>query len=143
MKRMGQLENGCAIHRQSDGYAIHRQSERDMCCKYRFETMLGIQWPASGELKSADLEEYIESLGVRNYFSVAHQNGPAEQSINSSTLQNRTQVVESGFMGGFWYRHSAQCPLSTDPRSAVTLHVHPRPRPIPCEGLGRRERPGG
>ena len=35
----------------------------------------------AGELKSADLREYTESLGVMTFFSVAYeqrQNGPAE-----------------------------------------------------------------
>ena len=58
-------------------------------------------------MKSADLKEFIESLDVQNYFSVAYeqyQNGLAESLINSIMLLNQTQMVESGFMGGFWYR---------------------------------------
>ena len=50
----------------------------------------------AGELKSADIKEFIESLGVKNYFSLAyeqHQNGLAEPSINSIMLLNRTQMV--------------------------------------------------
>ena len=45
----------------------------------------------AGELKSADLKEYNESLGVKNYLSVAYeqyQNGPAESAINSIMLLN-------------------------------------------------------
>ena len=45
----------------------------------------------AGELKSADLMQYIESLGAKNYFSMAyeqHQNGQAESSINSIMLLN-------------------------------------------------------
>ena len=40
----------------------------------------------AGELKSADLNTYIESLGVKNYVSVAYeqyQNGQSESTINS------------------------------------------------------------
>ena len=61
----------------------------------------------AGELKSADLNTYMESVDVKNYFSVAYeqyQNGPAESSINSLVTLNRTQIVESGLMGKFWYR---------------------------------------
>ena len=61
----------------------------------------------AGELRSADLNTFIESLGVKNYFSVAYeqyQNGPAESSIHSLSLLSRTQMVESGLMGKFWYR---------------------------------------
>ena len=50
----------------------------------------------AGELKSAGLKAYIESLGVKNYFSVAYkqyQSGPAESSINSLMTLNRTQMV--------------------------------------------------
>ena len=70
----------------------------------------------AGELKSADLKEYIESLGVQNYFSVAYeqyQNGLAESSIIPIMLLNRTQMVESGLIGGFWTKflvsNSGQC----------------------------------
>ena len=51
------------------------------------------------EMKNADLKECIESLSVQNNFLVAYgqyQNGPAESSINSIMLLNRTQMVESG-----------------------------------------------
>ena len=61
----------------------------------------------AGELKSADLNTFIESLGVKDYFSVAYeqyQNGLAESSIHSLSLLSRTQMVESGLMGKFWYR---------------------------------------
>ena len=50
----------------------------------------------AGGLKSANLKEYIESPGVKNYFVVAneqHQNGPAQSLINSIMLLNRTQMV--------------------------------------------------
>ena len=64
----------------------------------------------AGELKSADFSTFIESLGVKNYFSVAYEQyqngppGPAESSIHSLSLLSRTQMVESGSMGKFWYR---------------------------------------
>ena len=61
----------------------------------------------AGELKSQDLLDYIESLGVKDYFSVAYeqyQNGPAESSINSCMLLTRTQLAESGLGGKYWFR---------------------------------------
>ena len=33
-----------------------------------------------------------------------YQNGPAESSINSIMLLNRTQMIESGLLGGFWFQ---------------------------------------
>ena len=52
----------------------------------------------AGELKSADLNAYVQSLDVKNYFSVAYeqyQNGSAEPTIDSLMILNRTQMVES------------------------------------------------
>ena len=46
----------------------------------------------AGELKSKSLKEFIESLGSKNYYSVAYeqwQNGLAESSINSLMLLTR------------------------------------------------------
>jgi hypothetical protein len=43
----------------------------------------------AGELKSKDLTDHIESLGFKNYYSVAYeqwQNGLSESSINSLML---------------------------------------------------------
>ena len=44
------------------------------------------------ELKSADLNAYVESLGVKDYFSVAYdQNEPAESTINSLMIEPNTK----------------------------------------------------
>ena len=80
---MRQLENGYAIYHNSRARHVLQILKQDQ----------------AGEVKGADLKEHIESPGVQNYFSVAYeqyQNGPAESSINSITLLNRTQIVESG-----------------------------------------------
>ena len=72
------------------GYVTLRNSEHDIC-------VANIDLANAGELKSSDLKAYIESLGVKIYFSMAyeqHQNGPAKSSINSIMLLNRIQMVE-------------------------------------------------
>ena len=61
----------------------------------------------AGELKSKDLTEHIETLGFKNYFSVAYeqwQNGLSESSIKSLGLLVRPQMAESGMAGRFWFR---------------------------------------
>ena len=75
----------------------------------------------AGELKSADLNTYIESLGVKNYSSVAYeqyQNGQAESTINSLMILNRTQMAESRLMGKFWY----QALVNAKDRRNATYH---------------------
>ena len=58
----------------------------------------------AGELRSADLRAYIESLGKQDYFSVAHeqyQNGLAESTINLPMILNRTLIDVSKLAGIF------------------------------------------
>ena len=61
----------------------------------------------ASELRSKDLTDYLEGLGMKNYFSAAYeqwQNGLAESSIKSLNLLVRPQMVESGMTGMFWFR---------------------------------------
>ena len=49
----------------------------------------------AGELKSQAMEDYIETIGAKDYFSVAYeqwQNGLAESSIGSLMLLTRSQI---------------------------------------------------
>jgi hypothetical protein len=59
------------------------------------------------ENKSQEIKDFFESKGIRNHFSIPHeqwQNGPAESTINSIILIARTVMVESGLGGRFWFR---------------------------------------
>ena len=61
----------------------------------------------AGENKSQELIDFFESVGVKNYFSTAHeqwQNGLAEAAINSIMMISRTVMVESGLGGRFWFK---------------------------------------
>lgn len=61
----------------------------------------------ASELKSKDLTDHLESLGLKNYYSAAYeqwQNGLSESSIKSLNLLVRPQMVESGMTGMFWFR---------------------------------------
>ena len=53
------------------------------------------------------MEDYIETIGAKDYFSVAYeqwQNGLAESSIGLLMLLTRSQMAESGMGGRFWFR---------------------------------------
>jgi hypothetical protein len=61
----------------------------------------------AGENKSQEIIELFESVGVKNYFSTAHEqwhNGLAEAAINSIMMISRTVMVESGLGGRFWFK---------------------------------------
>jgi hypothetical protein len=61
----------------------------------------------AGERKSHDIFVFFESLGVKNYFSTAHeqwQNGLQESAINSIVTLSRTIMAESGLGGRFWFK---------------------------------------
>ena len=61
----------------------------------------------AGENKSHEIIEYFESIGVKNYFSTAHeqwQNGLPESAINSIMMLSRTIMAESGLGGRFWFK---------------------------------------
>ena len=54
----------------------------------------------AGELKSKDLNDFIESLGLKNYFSVAYeqwQNGLSESSIRSLNLLVRARWLSQAW----------------------------------------------
>jgi len=73
------------------------------------------------ELKSKDLIDHLESLGLKNYYSVPYeqwQNGLFESSIKSLNLLVRPQMAESGMTGMFWFRALVS---SRDARN-VTYH---------------------
>jgi hypothetical protein len=61
----------------------------------------------AGENKSQEIIDFFESIGVKNYSSIAHeqwQNGLAESAINSIMMAARTIRAESGLGGRFWFR---------------------------------------
>ena len=61
----------------------------------------------AGENKSQELVDFFESVGVKNYFSTAHeqwQNGLAKAAINLIMMISRTVMVESGLGGRFWFK---------------------------------------
>ena len=61
----------------------------------------------AGENKSQEVVDFFESMGVKNYYSTAHeqwQNGLPEAAINSVMMLSRTIMVESGLGGRFWFK---------------------------------------
>jgi hypothetical protein len=61
----------------------------------------------SGENRSNNVFEFLNSHGIRSHFSEAYeqwQNGSAESSIDSIMLLARTVMAESGAAGRFWFR---------------------------------------
>jgi hypothetical protein len=61
----------------------------------------------AGENTSQEIIDFFESVGVKNYFSTAHeqwQNGLAEAAIDSIMMAARTIVAESGLGGRFWFK---------------------------------------
>ena len=56
----------------------------------------------AGENRSQEIIDFFESVGVKNYFSTAHeqwQNGLAKAAINSIMMAARTIMAESGLGG--------------------------------------------
>jgi hypothetical protein len=73
----------------------------------------------AGENKSMEIQEFFESIGVKNYFSTPHeqwQNGPAETTINSIMSIASTVMIESGLGGRFWFKAAM---AGKDARNAV------------------------
>ena len=73
----------------------------------------------AGENKSQELIDFFESVGVKNYFSTAHeqwQNGLAKAAINSIMMISRTVMVESGLGGRFWFKSAL---AAVDARNAT------------------------
>ena len=91
----------------------------------------------AGEFRSKDINEFVESIGAKNYFSIAYeqwQNGLAESSINSLMTLARAQLAESGLSGRFWFR-ALSC--STDARNAT---YHERTKTTPFRAIyGRKQ----
>ena len=61
----------------------------------------------AGENKLQEVVDFFESMGVKNYYSTAHeqwQNGLLEAAINSVMMLSRTIMVESGLGGRFWFK---------------------------------------
>ena len=61
----------------------------------------------AGENTSKEIVDFFESVGVKNYFSAAHeqwQNGLAEAAINSIMMAARAIMAETGLGGRFWFR---------------------------------------
>ncbi len=59
------------------------------------------------ENQSQEIIDFFESVGVKNYFSTAHeqwQKGLAESAINSVMMAAKTIMVEYGLGGQFWFR---------------------------------------
>jgi hypothetical protein len=73
----------------------------------------------AGENRSNEVFEFLNSHGIRSYFSDAYeqwQNGSAESSIDSIMLLARTVMAESGAAGRFWFRAAL---ASKDARNAT------------------------
>jgi hypothetical protein len=91
----------------------------------------------AGEFKSKDINDFVESIGAKNYFSVAYeqwQNGLAESSINFQVTLARAQMAESGLAGRFWFLALLS---STDARNAT---YHKRVKTIPYRVIyGRKQ----
>jgi hypothetical protein len=63
----------------------------------------------AGENSSDRICEFLESVGVKNYWSTSYepwQNGAAEASVRSLMLCGRATMAESGCAGKFWFRSS-------------------------------------
>ena len=76
VKQMRQLENGYYIYITNQSATCVANIDSRQC------------W-VTEECRSQLGKEYIESLGVKNYFSMAyeqHQNSPADSSITSSQM---------------------------------------------------------
>jgi hypothetical protein len=61
----------------------------------------------AGEYTSQEIIDFFESVGVKNYFSTAHeqcQNGLAEAAINSIMMAARTIMAESRLGCRFWFK---------------------------------------
>ncbi len=82
----------------------------------------------AGENKSQEFQEFFESVGVRNHFSMPKeqwQNGAAESTINSIMLIASTVMAESGLGGQFWFKAAA---AGTDVRNAsFKAHIKASP----------------
>ncbi len=73
----------------------------------------------AGENKSQEIQEFFESVGLRNHFSTPKeqwQNGAAESTINSIMLIARTVMAEFGLGGRFWLKAAAD---GTDALNAI------------------------
>ena len=91
---------------------------RECCCSkmdMRYSRTQSATCVANIDSRSAWRTEKWRSQGIywiqvaarAGLFSVAYeqcQAGPAESSIDSIMILNRTQMVESGLLDGFWYR---------------------------------------
>ena len=80
----------------------------------------------AGENKSQEVVDFFESMGVKNYYSTAHeqwQNGLPEAAINSVMMLSRTIMVESGLGGRFWFKSAlAGCEARNVPYKSGLLH---------------------
>ncbi len=78
----------------------------------------------AGENKSQVIIDFFESVGVKNYFSTAHeqwQNGLAEAAINSIMMAARTIMAKSGLGSRFWFKAALE---ASDARNATYKDWH-------------------
>jgi hypothetical protein len=94
----------------------------------------------AGEFRSKDIYEFVESIGPKNYFSIAYeqwQNGLAESSINSLMTFARGQLAESGLNANEW---KILVPGAIMPTNARNATYHERSKTTPFRAIyGRKQ----
>jgi len=92
---------------KSDMLKVVKKWYSDIADLWQKHKLVVVMRDNAGENKSQEIIEFFESVGVKNYFSTAHeqwQNGLAEAAINSIMMISRTVMVESGLGGRFWFK---------------------------------------
>ena len=98
---------------KSDMLKVVKKWYSDIAILRQKHKLLVVMRDNAGENKSQEVVDFFESMGVKNYYSTAHeqwQNGLPEAAINSVMMLSRTIMVESGLGGRFWFKSaSAGC----------------------------------
>ena len=92
---------------KSDMLKVVKKWYSDIAILRQKHKLLVVMRDNAGENKSQEVVDFFESMGVKNYYSTAHeqwQNGLPEAAINSVMMLSRTIMVESGFGGRFWFK---------------------------------------
>ncbi len=69
--------------------------------------LLVVMRDIAGEYKSQEIVDFFESMGIKNYYSTAHeqwQNGLPASAINSIMMISRTIMVQSRLGSRFWFK---------------------------------------
>jgi hypothetical protein len=87
-------------------YGLKLKSEISKVLRQKHK-LLVVMRDYAGENKSQEIVDFFESMGIKNYYSTAHeqwQNGLPESANNSIMMISRTIMVESGLGGRFWFK---------------------------------------